>query len=181
MFALVSWMPTQWQTWNILVIRESIELLSPSQEPYVLICNIIIVLSVSPQINHFHSKNIRVILWATSMVDNDSPNFQEAYDNGYLIKYELIEWLYMLFILNYCRDFYDKQAIISWWHGNGGLIDYTNEHAIEWWHKQMNNVTRIDSMYAWSNRSLFFLGTLSWYWWLEVWWYWSLHPWAHSR
>lgn len=78
------------------------------------------------------------------MVDNDSPNFQEAYDNGYFIKYEQIEWLYLL-LIPYCRDFYGKQAIFSWWHGHGGLIDYTNEHAIEWWHKQMNNVTDIDS------------------------------------
>ena len=57
------------------------------------------------------------------------------------------EWLYLLFSPHY-RDFYGKQAIISWWHGNGGLIDYTNEHAVEWWHKQMNNVTCIDSVYC---------------------------------
>lgn len=74
------------------------------------------------------------------MVDDDSPNFQEAYDSGYLIRYRAIESLDWLFS-RYCRDFYGKQAIISWWHGKGGLIDYTNEHAVEWWHKQMNKVT----------------------------------------
>ena len=56
---------------------------------------------------------------------------------------ESLDWLFS----HYCRDFYGKQAIISWWHGKGGLIDYTNEHAVEWWHKQMNKVTCIDSMY----------------------------------
>lgn len=39
-----------------------------------------------------------------------------------------------------CRDAFGKQALISWWHGKGGLIDYTNEDALEWWHKQMNKV-----------------------------------------
>ena len=39
------------------------------------------------QVEFFHSKNIRVILWATSMIDTDSSNYQDAYDKQYLIKY----------------------------------------------------------------------------------------------
>ena len=38
------------------------------------------------QVEFFHSKNIRVILWATSMIDTDSSNYQEARDKEYMIK-----------------------------------------------------------------------------------------------
>lgn len=38
------------------------------------------------QIEFFHSKSIRIILWATSMIDTDSSNYNDAYDNEYLIK-----------------------------------------------------------------------------------------------
>ncbi len=49
-------------------------------------CHITIIIH-SIQIEFFHSKSIRVILWATSMVDTDSSNYQEAYDKGYFIRY----------------------------------------------------------------------------------------------
>ncbi len=26
------------------------------------------------------------------------------------------------------------------WHGEGGLLDYTNPEAVQWWHSQMDNV-----------------------------------------
>lgn len=37
-------------------------------------------------IQTFHSLNISVLLWATSMINTDSSNFQDARDNGYLLK-----------------------------------------------------------------------------------------------
>ena len=39
-----------------------------------------------------------------------------------------------------CRDIFGKQALFEWWHGKGGLIDYTNKEALEWWHSQMDKV-----------------------------------------
>lgn len=47
----------------------------------------------------------------------------------------------VLIVATLHRDVCGKQALISWWHGKGGLIDYTNEDALEWWHKQMDNVS----------------------------------------
>lgn len=38
------------------------------------------------------------------------------------------------------RDILGKQALFSWWHGKGGLVDYSNEDAKNWWHGQMDNV-----------------------------------------
>jgi alpha-glucosidase (family GH31 glycosyl hydrolase) len=37
-----------------------------------------------------------------------------------------------------CRDIVGREAVIDWWHGKGGMIDYTNPEALEWWHGQMN-------------------------------------------
>lgn len=48
------------------------------------------------------------------MVNIDSTNYCDAKINGYLL---------------------NKGYTIPWWHGKGGLLDYTNPDAIEWWHK----------------------------------------------
>ena len=39
-----------------------------------------------------------------------------------------------------CRDVLGKEAVFSWWHGKGGLLDYTNPDAVDWWHHQMDKV-----------------------------------------
>jgi alpha-glucosidase (family GH31 glycosyl hydrolase) len=36
------------------------------------------------------------------------------------------------------RDPQGRQAVFSWWHGKGGLLDYTNPDALDWWHSQMD-------------------------------------------
>ena len=46
--------------------------------------------NMSAMIDTLHDLNIRVIFWITSMVDTDSPNYQEGYDSGYYIKYACI-------------------------------------------------------------------------------------------
>ena len=46
----------------------------------------------STQVDFFHSKNIRVILWATSMINTDSSNYQEAHDKEYLIRYVFVSY-----------------------------------------------------------------------------------------
>ena len=43
--------------------------------------------NATEMIQHFHSQNIRVILWATSIVDTTSSNYQEGYNNKYFIRY----------------------------------------------------------------------------------------------
>ena len=70
-------------------------------------------------IQTFHDLDIRVILWTTSLVDTDSPNYQYGKENNYY--------------LNHGRT-------IKWWHGHGSFIDYTNPAALEWWHSQLDNV-----------------------------------------
>src|SRR5690348_15771847 len=61
----------------------------------------------------------------TSMVDNDSPNFNEAVANGYLVMDG------------------DEVGLIKWWHGTGALLDYSNPAAVQWWHAQQDNVINL--------------------------------------
>ncbi len=38
------------------------------------------------------------------------------------------------------RDVLGHQHTFSWWHGKGGLLDYSNQEALSWWHGQMDKV-----------------------------------------
>jgi alpha-glucosidase (family GH31 glycosyl hydrolase) len=67
----------------------------------------------------FHSMDIRVIMWATSIVNETASNFQEGKDNGY---------------------FLSGGKTVEWWGGKGALLDYTNPEAVQWWHSQMDNI-----------------------------------------
>ncbi len=73
-----------------------------------------------------HEQDVRVILWVTSMINNESSNFQEGFDKGYYIK-----------------NYYGEQNLIKWWHGRGCLLDYSNPEALKWWHSQMDKVLDI--------------------------------------
>ena len=42
------------------------------------------------QVDFFHSKDIRVLLWATSIVNIDSSNYQEAYNKEYFMRFIII-------------------------------------------------------------------------------------------
>ena len=68
-----------------------------------------------------HAAGVNVILWMTSMVDTDSSNFATAWNNSYFI-----------------RDGFNQSALLKWWHGTGGLLDYGNPAAKSWWEGQLN-------------------------------------------
>jgi alpha-D-xyloside xylohydrolase len=77
--------------------------------------------------------DIRVVLWMTQMLnrssvdveaggdvyDGPSPNYQEAFDRGYLV--------------DHGQDYY-------WWKGFGAGLDFFNPWAVAWWHAQQDAV-----------------------------------------
>jgi alpha-glucosidase (family GH31 glycosyl hydrolase) len=77
-------------------------------------------------VNEIHDKGLKVILWATSFVNEDDPDFEYAVNQKYLV-----------------RDARGKAKPLKWWHGKGGLLDYTNPDAVKWWHSMMDNVLKM--------------------------------------
>jgi alpha-glucosidase (family GH31 glycosyl hydrolase) len=77
-------------------------------------------------IDYLHESAARVILWVTSFVNEDVSDFQEALDKGYFLK-----------------NSKGISRVISWWHGDGCLIDYTNPEGMKWWHSKMDKVLDI--------------------------------------
>lgn len=65
-------------------------------------------------VKYLHTLNIRVICWITSTINNESSNYQEAKQKGFML---------------------NDGKLISWWRGHAGLLDYTNPSAVDWWHK----------------------------------------------
>ena len=56
----------------------------------------------------------------------------------------------LIVALRFFRDVLGQQVLLNWWHGKGGLIDYTNKAALQWWHSQMDQV----KSKIYSNRTL---------------------------
>ena len=79
-------------------------------------------------VDQMHAKSVRVILWATSMIDTDSPNYAEAAAKGYFVRNGLNE---------------STPDPIKWWHGHGILLDYFNPEATAWWNSQLDLVLDI--------------------------------------
>lgn len=70
-------------------------------------------------VDNMHQLGVRVILWATSMIDTDSSNYAYAKQNDYMLS---------------------KGKPIKWWHGHGGLLDFTYPAALEWWKSELDKV-----------------------------------------
>lgn len=74
-------------------------------------------------VKSMHDQNIRVTMWATSMVNVDNPDYDMAVANKYLV-----------------RDGFGVVRPIGWWKGKGALLDYSNPDAVKWWHGMMDQV-----------------------------------------
>ncbi len=68
-------------------------------------------------IDALHKMGFKVMLWVCNYFSPDSYTFREIEQKGYLIK-----------------DKNGDSAIVHWWNGYSGLIDLTNDEAVEWLH-----------------------------------------------
>ena len=73
--------------------------------------------SVRNMLDGFRAKDVHIVLWMTSMVNVDSPNYEFAQTHGFLFN-----------------------KTISWWHGDGRLLNYFNQRAVDWWHSQIERL-----------------------------------------
>jgi alpha-glucosidase (family GH31 glycosyl hydrolase) len=74
-------------------------------------------------VSELHDQNVKVLLWATSMVNVENPDYQFCVENQYLV-----------------RNSKGLVRPLGWWHGEGGLLDYSNPDAVSWWHSKMDTV-----------------------------------------
>lgn len=70
-------------------------------------------------IDYFHSKNVRVFLWITGVINTDVPElFDYAKSRNYFMQ----------------KSALNTDCVVEWWKGEGCLIDYFNPEAVQWWH-----------------------------------------------
>lgn len=70
-------------------------------------------------IEAFHARDVRVMMWITSVINENASNYAEAKEKGY---------------------FLNEGKTVKWWAGRGSFIDYSNPAAVEWWHQYMDKM-----------------------------------------
>ncbi|MFH1466396.1 MAG: TIM-barrel domain-containing protein [Pseudomonadota bacterium] len=76
-------------------------------------------------IDSLHARGIRVFLWIVPAINVDAqPLYDEAAAAGYFMQ---------------AREG-SGPAVITWWKGEGSLLDYFNPEALAWWHAMMEPV-----------------------------------------
>ena len=74
-------------------------------------------------VGQWQASGLRVMIWATSVINEEASNFREAKDKGY---------------------FLSNGKTVKWWGGKGAFIDYDNPEAVKWWHGQMDQILDMD-------------------------------------
>ena len=72
-------------------------------------------------IDSLHAKGFKVMLWVCPFISADCDVYRYLSQNNLLLK-----------------DSSGNPAIIRWWNGASGLLDFTNPNAVKWFKSQLN-------------------------------------------
>ena len=76
-------------------------------------------------VDKLHKMGFKVMLWIVPFVSSDSPNFRQLAANKSLI---------------FADKEKTKPAIVEWWNGYSGLLDFSNPDATTWLSSQLKNL-----------------------------------------
>jgi alpha-D-xyloside xylohydrolase len=82
-------------------------------------------------VKEMHSGGVRVVLWITPFINETSYDFEpggDSYD-GPSPNYDEAAR---------CGFFVNDGSVYSWWKGKGASIDFLNQKAMAWWHRQQD-------------------------------------------
>ncbi|MEW5977329.1 MAG: glycoside hydrolase family 31 protein [Acidobacteriota bacterium] len=77
-------------------------------------------------VSDLHKLGFKFGLWTIPFVEEKAENFQLARQNGYLIR----------------DPEGQKPALIQWWNGTAGLVDFSNPAAYDWFAGQLGHLQR---------------------------------------
>ncbi|HEX6289348.1 MAG TPA: glycoside hydrolase family 31 protein [Herpetosiphonaceae bacterium] len=80
-------------------------------------------------VEQLHAQGFKVTLWMPPFFDPQSPAFAEAADRGFLVRHPATGAPYL----------------VRWWQGYGGLLDVSNQAALDWW---LLNLRRLQTEYG---------------------------------
>ena len=81
-------------------------------------------------IDEFHSLGVRVFMWTVSGINvEETELYETAAANDWFMKTSADD---------------AEPAVVSWWKGDGSLLDYWNPDAVEWWHDLVDNTLAYD-------------------------------------
>jgi alpha-glucosidase (family GH31 glycosyl hydrolase) len=74
-------------------------------------------------VDHLHSLDVKIMVWTVPGINTDVPElYEHAADKGWFMGASADR----------------PNHVVSWWKGEGSLIDYFNPDAVEWWHGLMD-------------------------------------------
>ena len=84
-------------------------------------------------VKEMHDRNVKVVLWITSAVNQQSFDFEPGGDSYVGASPNFEKGLE-------CKLYVDNGETYGWWKGKGAFVDFFNPQARTWWHTQQDQV-----------------------------------------
>lgn len=77
-------------------------------------------------VDELHDLGFKVTLWVPPFFDPDGAGFAEARERGFLARHPAT----------------NEPYLVRWWQGYGGLLDVSNQDALDWWRGGLERLQR---------------------------------------